>query len=71
VSSAGPELICAQSQCAAEKEITKVTFYSGLDCKLCDGVREGELLARQGRTFRGEPQDAAKGNWNEWRPPFE
>jgi hypothetical protein len=34
-------------------------------------VREGELLARQGRTFRGEPQDAAKGNWNEWRPPFE
>ena len=32
---------------------TKVTVYSQTYCRLYDLVREGELLARRGRTLRG------------------
>ena len=38
---------------AAEEGHTKVTVCSGTYCKLYDLVREGELLARRGRTLRG------------------
>ena len=52
VSSAGPESNLCQNRCAPGKENrgntgnTKVTIYNGTDCKLRDGVCEGELLGR-------------------------
>jgi hypothetical protein len=44
---AGLELVLGAPKSArAGKGRTRVTIYSGKDCKLYDLVREGELLAR-------------------------
>ena len=53
----GPE-----SDLCPESAKYEVTIYNGTDCKLCDVVREGELLGRRRRTLRGQPWIAAKGN---------
>lgn len=42
----GAELDSGPKRVPARKGNAKVTIYNGTDCKLCDGVREGELLGR-------------------------
>ena len=39
----------------------EVTIYGGTDCKLCDVVREGELLRRRVRTFTGIENELRRG----------
>lgn len=48
----------------------EVTIYSGTDCKLCDVVREGELLGRLGRKFTGTEVVRREGKSNEGRSHF-
>jgi hypothetical protein len=60
----------AQTKCGPEKGNTKVTIYSGTDCKLYGVVREGELLGRRVRTFTGTTAYHGEGEWDGWPSRF-
>ena len=47
--------------CEPGKRNTKVTIYSGTDCRLYDVVREGELLGRRRGILRGIAVDCGEG----------